>query len=126
MACALDRLDRLPGMLPRHAQGHAPIRSIAQLLDPGLSSSRNSRSTASRTAAVQGLQADEGHRVGSEASGGGTVQRVNADPTEILMIEISEWRIVDDDIWFAVHQRFVKQASGEAAPRRGRSSGTAI
>lgn len=38
------------------------------------------------------------------------------------MVEIPEWRIVDDEVWFAVHERFVKQASGDRPPQRKRSS----
>ena len=50
----------------------------------------------------------------------GSVQRVTADPTEILMIDIPEWRIVEDDVWLAAQERFVKQAPAKDGPRRTR------
>ena len=47
-----------------------------------------------------------------------SVQRVSADPTEVLMVEIPEWRIVEDDVWFAVQERFVKQAPADRPSSR--------
>ena len=41
---------------------------------------------------------------------GGTVQRVKADPSEILVVEVPEWRIVEDEVWFAVQELFSKRA----------------
>lgn len=55
---------------------------------------------------------------------GGSVQRVKADPTEILMVEIPEWRIVEDDVWLAVQERFLKQGSTEDSPRPTRAQPT--
>ena len=50
----------------------------------------------------------------------GCVQRVKADPAEILMVDIPEWRIVEDDVWFAAQARFTKRAAQEPALRRDR------
>ncbi len=36
----------------------------------------------------------------------GAIVRVKADPTEVIITEIPEWRIVDDATWFAVNARF--------------------
>ena len=47
----------------------------------------------------------------------GAVIRVKADPTEMLTIEIPEWRIVDDATWFAVNAKF---GSRESSNRAGR------
>ncbi len=46
-----------------------------------------------------------------------SVKRVRADPAEVIMLEIPEWRIVDDETFLAVQQRFAEKAS---APRVGR------
>ena len=48
---------------------------------------------------------------------GGSSVRVKADPHEILEVEVPEWRIVDDALWFAVQERF-----GTRAQRKRRSS----
>ncbi len=37
---------------------------------------------------------------------GGRVVRVKADPSEVIAVDIPEWRIVDDETWFAVQERF--------------------
>jgi site-specific DNA recombinase len=37
---------------------------------------------------------------------GGVIVRVKADPAEVIITEIPEWRIVDDATWFAVNERF--------------------
>ncbi len=37
---------------------------------------------------------------------GGASVRMKADPHEMITMEIPEWRIVEDDIWFAVQERF--------------------
>jgi site-specific DNA recombinase len=39
----------------------------------------------------------------------GEVSRVRAEPTEIMIIDIPEWRIVDDETWFAVQERFASR-----------------
>jgi DNA invertase Pin-like site-specific DNA recombinase len=44
------------------------------------------------------------------------VQRVKADPADVLMIDIPEWRVVDDEVFFAVQERFAKQAPAEGKP----------
>ena len=44
-------------------------------------------------------------RIKKVRQGGGSV-RVKADPTEMITIEIPEWRIIDDATWFAVNERF--------------------
>ena len=37
--------------------------------------------------------------------------RVKAEPKDIIMIDLPEWRIVDDATWFAVAERFTGSAS---------------
>lgn len=44
-------------------------------------------------------------RVKKVRQGGATI-RVKADPTKMITMEIPEWRIVDDAIWFAVNETF--------------------
>jgi site-specific DNA recombinase len=44
-------------------------------------------------------------RIKKLRQGGGTI-RVKADPREVMTIEIPEWRIVEDQVWFAVNDRF--------------------
>lgn len=50
----------------------------------------------------------------------GAVQRVKADPTEVITVEIPEWRIIDDDTWIAVQESFHsrKPTQGRAAHDR--------
>ncbi len=52
---------------------------------------------------------------------GGAMIRVKAEPTEIITIDLPEWRIVDDATWFAVNERFTKRGpylrSGRAAAK---------
>jgi hypothetical protein len=36
----------------------------------------------------------------------GVIVRVKADPAEVVVVDIPEWRIVDDHAWFAVQDRF--------------------
>ena len=55
-------------------------------------------------------------RIKKVRQGGGTV-RLKADPTEIIVVEIPEWRIVDDATWFAVNAKFTTR---EAIARSGR------
>jgi site-specific DNA recombinase len=50
---------------------------------------------------------------------GGAVLRVKADPTEMITIDIPEWRIVDDTLWFAVNEMFRTRAPNV---RPGRSA----
>ncbi len=45
----------------------------------------------------------------------GGIMRVKADPTEMLTVEIPEWRIVDDATWFAVNEKFTTRGP---SPRR--------
>jgi hypothetical protein len=40
-------------------------------------------------------------RIKKARQGRGAV-RVTADPSEVMVVEIPEWRIVDDATWFAV------------------------
>jgi len=44
---------------------------------------------------------------------------VKADPSEVLVIDLPEWRIVDDATWFAVNERFTTRepTAGGNAPR---------
>jgi site-specific DNA recombinase len=37
---------------------------------------------------------------------GGAARRVKADPQETIVVDVPEWRIVDDETWFAVQERF--------------------
>ena len=46
----------------------------------------------------------------------GGIVRVKADPTEMLTIEIPEWRIVDDTTWFAVNAKFTTRGPGPRRP----------
>ncbi len=46
--------------------------------------------------------------------------RVKADPTEVLITDVPEWRIVDDATWFAVNERFTTRGP---SPRSGRPLG---
>ena len=58
-------------------------------------------------------------RIKKVRQGGGTI-RVKADPTEMITMEIPEWRIVDDAIWFAVNETF---SSRGPSARDGRPIG---
>lgn len=40
----------------------------------------------------------------------GVVERVKADPQDVLMIEVPEWQIIDDATWSAVQERFAERA----------------
>lgn len=57
-------------------------------------------------------------RIKKVRNGGGSL-RVKADPSEVLVIELPEWRIVDDATWFAVNERFTTRepTPGGRAPR---------
>lgn len=46
----------------------------------------------------------------------GKVERVKADASETVATEIPEWRIVDDETWFAVQEKF-RARTGPAAKR---------
>lgn len=46
--------------------------------------------------------------------GPGGISHVKADPRDVITVEIPEWRIVDDELWFAVQERFQSRGS---APR---------
>lgn len=49
---------------------------------------------------------------------GGAAERIKADPSEVLTREIPEWRIVDDETWLAVQEKFAERANGpEKTPR---------
>lgn len=52
-------------------------------------------------------------RIKKVRHGGGSV-RVKAEPHETIVTEIAEWRIVDDDLWLAVQERFTSR--GPRAP----------
>ena len=47
----------------------------------------------------------------------GGSMRVKAEPKDIIMIDLPEWRIVDDATWFAVAERFTTRGP---SPRTGR------
>ena len=57
-------------------------------------------------------------RIKKVRQGGGSI-RVKADPSEVLVMEIPEWRIVDDATWFTVNERFTTREppAGGRAPR---------
>lgn len=57
-------------------------------------------------------------RIKKVRQAGGTL-RVKADPTEVIVVEIPEWRIVDDATWFAVNAKFTTR---DANARSGRPS----
>ena len=46
----------------------------------------------------------------------GGIVRVKADPTEMLTVEIPEWRIVDDATWFAVNSMFTSRGPSPKRP----------
>ncbi|MBX3156783.1 MAG: recombinase family protein [Deltaproteobacteria bacterium] len=50
-------------------------------------------------------------RIKKVRQGGATI-RAKADPHEVLTVEVPEWRVVDDETWFAVQERF-----GSKGPR---------
>src|SRR6185312_4983945 len=43
---------------------------------------------------------------------------VKADPRDVMSVEIPEWRIVDDSIWFAAQERFSKRGSPSLGKRK--------
>lgn len=47
---------------------------------------------------------------------GGAARRVKADPQETIVVEIPEWRIVDDETWFAVHELFTSRGQTPRKP----------
>ena len=48
----------------------------------------------------------------------GAICRVKADPRDVIETEIPEWRIVDDAIWFAVHEQFAtRDPKAESTPK---------
>jgi site-specific DNA recombinase len=52
----------------------------------------------------------------------GALKRLKADPTEMIATEVPDWRIVDDDTWFAVQERFkARNADPTTDPRRNAS-----
>jgi site-specific DNA recombinase len=53
----------------------------------------------------------------------GSVKRVKAEPDEILMVDLPEWRIVEDDVWFAVQERFVRRADAPGDRKPAQRSG---
>ncbi len=57
-------------------------------------------------------------RIKKVRQGGGTI-RVKAEPSDIMMFDLPEWRIVDDATWFAVNERFTSRGPSE---RNGRAS----
>ena len=46
---------------------------------------------------------------------------VEAPAEEIITVEIPEWRIIDDHLWFAVYEKFAKRAAAERKPAGPRS-----
>ncbi len=48
---------------------------------------------------------------------GGATIRAKADPHEVLTIDVPEWRIVEDDIWFAAQERFTSRGPRAAVGR---------
>jgi hypothetical protein len=53
---------------------------------------------------------------------GGAVVRLTANPAEISVTEIPEWRIVDDATWFAVNAKFTTREPGERSKRAARGN----
>ena len=51
------------------------------------------------------------------------MQRVKAEPDEILMVDLPEWRIVEDEVWFAVQERFVRHADAPGDRKPAQRSG---
>ena len=51
----------------------------------------------------------------------GSMVRVKADPTEVLVTDVPEWRIIDDATWFAVNERFTTRGP---SLRSGRPQGS--
>jgi DNA invertase Pin-like site-specific DNA recombinase len=56
----------------------------------------------------------------------GGVIRVKADPTEMITVEIPEWRIVDDATWFAVNAKFTARGPYEHGRRSAKYPLTGI
>jgi site-specific DNA recombinase len=52
-------------------------------------------------------------RIKKVRNGGGSL-RVKAEPGEMMFIDMPDWRIVPDDVWFAVQERFTSR--GPRAP----------
>jgi hypothetical protein len=51
----------------------------------------------------------------------GQMQWVNADASEVMSVDVPEWRIIDDDTWFAVQEHFRARtpvAKGEGSSRK--------
>jgi site-specific DNA recombinase len=48
----------------------------------------------------------------------GSVQRVKAEPDEILMVDLPEWRIVEDEVWFAVQEQFTRRTDAPGERKR--------
>jgi hypothetical protein len=46
------------------------------------------------------------------------VQRVKAEPDEILMVDLPEWRIVEDEVWFAVQEQFTRRTDAPGERKR--------
>ncbi len=65
-----------------------------------------------RNSRYQGVYAHG--RIKSLRRGGKTI-RQKADPSEVITIDVPEWRIVDDETWFAVQEKFDKRASERKA-----------
>jgi site-specific DNA recombinase len=48
----------------------------------------------------------------------GKLTRIQADPSEIITVEMPEWRIVTDELWSAVQERFASRRTGTQPTRR--------
>ena len=49
---------------------------------------------------------------------GGRTMSVKADPSEVISVDVPEWRIVDDETWFAVQEIFRPRAAAADGPPR--------
>lgn len=57
---------------------------------------------------------------------GGATLRVKADPSDVITTEVPEWRIVDDETWLAVHDRFSSRGPNATGTREARYALTGI
>jgi site-specific DNA recombinase len=51
----------------------------------------------------------------------GAIVRIKADPREVIETEIPEWRIIDDQTWFAVQERFTTRGPKPGIAKRPRA-----
>lgn len=52
----------------------------------------------------------------------GCVERVKADPTDVITVEIPEWQIIDDETWSIVQERFAARVECRGPSGRGGNS----